>query len=60
MTDKDIELSLPPNMFKQSSGTSKSIPSNIQTIYRPNGAIYKGGVKDDQPNGRGVMTYKNG
>jgi hypothetical protein len=47
-------------MFKQSSEQSKSPQTNIQTIHRPNGAIYKGETKDGLPHGRGVMTYKNG
>jgi len=42
MTEKDIDNTLPPSMFKQSSDASKSSATNIQTIYRPNGAVYKG------------------
>lgn len=42
MTDKDIEPPLQPSMFKQTSNQSNGSLSNIQTIHRPNGAIYKG------------------
>ncbi len=42
MAEKDIEPPLQSSMFKQTSDQSKGSSSNIQTIYRPNGAIYKG------------------
>ncbi len=42
MTDKSIEPPFQPSMFKQASDRNKPTPTNIQTIYRPNGAIYKG------------------
>ncbi len=60
MTEKDIEPTLLPNMFKQTSNQSNGSSNNIQTIHRPNGAIYKGETKDGLPYGRGIMTYKNG
>ncbi len=42
MSEKDIDTLPVPNMFKQVSDTSKPKNNNIQTLYRPKGAVYKG------------------
>ncbi len=42
MTEKDIEPPLQNTMFKQSKDTSSTSINSIQTIHRPNGAVYKG------------------
>lgn len=60
MSEKDVSNHNSNVVQRVSNDVSKTSNSNIETLYRPNGAVYKGEVKDGQPHGRGTMTYKNG
>lgn len=60
MSDKDVQNHNHTTLIKSSKDLNKTQPSNIETLSRPNGAVYRGEVKGGQPHGRGTMTYKNG
>lgn len=60
MNQKDSESMVSSNIFKQPKDENKLMNSCVEILKRPNGAVYKGQVKNGQPHGRGTMTYKNG
>jgi hypothetical protein len=56
----NVQLNITPPKITKPHKPSNFSHEKIQTLHRPNGAIYKGEVLNGFPHGRGTMIYKNG